>query len=100
MRAPGRIVKAMLENSVSAYPKLDGRFGVFSGLKFAFDPAQKAGNRVHSVIDMKGNPFDFKREYNIAMKYFISCGRDGYTCLNDPEVRYRYSLVLSRGFNN
>ena len=38
LKVPGHIVRSMLENAVSAYPALDGRFGAFSGLKFAFDP--------------------------------------------------------------
>ena len=37
LRMPGRIVHAMIENAVSAYPKLDGRFAAISGLKFKFD---------------------------------------------------------------
>ena len=38
IKIPGWIVREMLENSVYAYPKLDGRFATFSGLKFSFDP--------------------------------------------------------------
>ena len=88
LRIPGRLVKPMLENAVSAYPKLDGRFATFSGLKYAFDATRSPGDRVHSIVDSEGRPFNFNREYNIALKYFISLGRDGYTCFQDPEVRY------------
>ena len=79
---------SMLENSVSAYPKLDGRWACYSGIKFAFDPDQPAGSRVHSVKGMNDEPFDFGRDYNIATKHFISLGRDGYDCFKDPEVSY------------
>ena len=86
LKVPGTLIKDMLENAVSAYPKLDGRFGAFAGVKFSFDQAQPAGSRVHRVMFMNGEPFDFSRSYNVAMKYFISLGRDGYTCFQDPRV--------------
>jgi 5'-nucleotidase len=35
---PGLIVLEMLENAVSMYPKLDGRFPSISGFRLAFDP--------------------------------------------------------------
>ena len=78
----------MLENSVYAYPKLDGRFSAFSGLKFSFDAEQPAGSRVFGITDMEDKPFDLTREYTVAIKYFISIGRDGYECLTDPSVSY------------
>ena len=78
----------MLENSVYAYPKLDGRFAAFAGLKFSFDPEQPAGSRVFNITDSDGRLFNFDREYNVALKYFISLGRDGYECLKDPSISY------------
>ena len=88
LKVPGRLIMSMLENSVSAYPKLDGRWACYSGIKFAFDPAQPAGSRVHSVKTMNDEAFDFDRDYNIATKHFISLGRDGYDCFKDPGVSY------------
>ena len=38
LRVPGDVILQILENSVSEWPALDGRFGVFSGIKFSFDP--------------------------------------------------------------
>ena len=83
---PGRLVRDMLENSVSAYPKHDGRFAAFSGLKFSFDPDKPAGSRVHKIRDMDDKPFDFSRDYVVAVTDFISLGRDGYECFKDPDV--------------
>ena len=37
---------------------------------------------------MNDQPFDFTKEYTVAMKHFISIGRDGYECFKDPSVRY------------
>merc|ERR1711988_1016007 len=36
----------VLENGVSQYPKLDGRFPQVSGLRFAFDPSKEPGARI------------------------------------------------------
>ena len=38
MKVSGEIILSILENAVSAWPALDGRFACFSGLKFSFDP--------------------------------------------------------------
>lgn len=38
VRMPGRILKEVLENGVSKWPKYDGRFPLTSGLHMKFDP--------------------------------------------------------------
>ena len=85
---PGGLIKQMLENSVAAYPVLEGRFGAISGLRFSFDPTKPAGSRVHSVKDLTGEPFDYTRKYNVATTWFLSLGKDGYTCFSHPECFY------------
>lgn len=35
-----------LENGVSQYPKLDGRFPQVSGIEYAFDPSKPSGQRI------------------------------------------------------
>ena len=42
----GRQVLKALENSVSQYPALEGRFPQVAGIRFAFDPLKPAGSRV------------------------------------------------------
>ena len=54
LKVPGWMVRELLENSVYAYPKLDGRFAVFSGIKYSFDPDQPAGSRVFNITDNAG----------------------------------------------
>lgn len=70
LRVPGDIVLSLLENSVSQWPALDGRFAAFSGINYSFDPACPTGSRVHSVTDLDGNLLDLSREtkYIIAAK--------------------------------
>ena len=35
-----------MENSVSQYPKLEGRFPQVAGISFAFDPSMPPGSRI------------------------------------------------------
>ncbi len=42
----GKDLLDVIENGVSQYPRLEGRFPQLSGLKFAFDPEQPSGQRV------------------------------------------------------
>ena len=74
VRVPGDVVLKLLENSVSQWPALDGRFAALSGLHYSFDPDCEPGNRIHSVKHLNGEPFDLSREarYVIAAKYFIA----------------------------
>ena len=37
MRINGGKLHKLLENGVSAYPKLDGKFPIVSGIRFTFD---------------------------------------------------------------
>ena len=46
IRVSGAQLLAALENGVSSYPKLEGRWPCVSGLRFAFDPSRPAGARV------------------------------------------------------
>ena len=79
----------LLENSVSQWPTLDGRFACFSGIKFSFDPDQPAGFRVHSVTNLANDPLDLSEEatYTMATKEYLVAGRDGYTAFTDPSVK-------------
>ena len=77
------LVKA-LENGVSKYPALEGRFPQVSGLSFAFDPAKAAGGRV-SGVTLGGLPLELLREYTVATRDYMARGRDGYTALMTRE---------------
>ena len=39
-----------LENGVSQYPKLEGRFPQVSGVEFGFDPSKPPGQRVEPLL--------------------------------------------------
>lgn len=42
----GEQIYRALENGVSQYPKLEGRFPQVSGISFAFDPKKPPGSRI------------------------------------------------------
>ena len=90
LRVSGTVLLSLLENSVSQWPALDGRFACVSGLKYAFDPEHPAGQRVHSVRTLDDLPFDLSSEarYTLAVKYFIALGKDGYSAFKDPDVEW------------
>jgi 5'-nucleotidase len=46
VRMSGALLLRVLENSVSQYPKLEGRFAQVSGVRIVFDPEQPPGKRV------------------------------------------------------
>ena len=62
LRVTGRILHQVLENGVSQYPKLEGRFPQVGGVAFAFDPSKPGGSRIEaSSIKVQGEPLDYDR---------------------------------------
>jgi 5'-nucleotidase len=78
----GAALKATLENGVSLSREdaKPGRFPQVSGLRFTFDPARPAGDR---VVDVKvgGKPLDLDATYRLATLSFLASGKDGYEVL-------------------
>ena len=54
LNVSGATVLEALENSVSQWPKLDGRFAAVSGLNFKFDSSKPQGHRVIEVTMWSG----------------------------------------------
>ena len=40
------------------------------------------------MLDLNDKPFNFTADYKVALKNFISIGRDGYECFKDPAVTF------------
>ena len=74
LKMPGHIVKDMLENAVSLYPKLDGRFPALSGCRLTFDAAEPPGSRIspEHLRDGEDVPLDPQKEYVVAVKEYIA----------------------------
>lgn len=75
-----------LENGVSTYPALEGRFPQVSNIKFSFDPSKAAGSRVFGV-EVGDEPVDLNRIYVLATRGYMGRGkgmsRYSYTPLPD-----------------
>ena len=76
----GADLLAALENGVSRVEDTAGRFPQVSGLTFAYDVKQAAGQRV-SDVKIGGQPLDPSRAYRVATNDFIYGGGDGYAAL-------------------
>merc|ERR1712232_667470 len=72
-------VLQVLENSVSQYPRLEGRFAQVSGVKFTFDAAKPGGSRVvASSVFIGGKPLDSASCYKLVCPDYLRNGREGY----------------------
>jgi 5'-nucleotidase len=81
----GRQLLEALNNSVSQYPRLEGRFAQIAGFSFEFDP-QKEKDRVLPetiLIGEKKEPLDMDKEYKLITKAYLALGKDGYDVFKD-----------------
>ncbi len=63
---PGHILKQIAENGVSLWPKYEGRWPNFSGLKFSFDPNLPSGtDRVFAAFNLLKNKDDYESIINL-----------------------------------
>uniref|UniRef100_A0A667X1U6 Ecto-5'-nucleotidase n=1 Tax=Myripristis murdjan TaxID=586833 RepID=A0A667X1U6_9TELE len=80
VEATGQQLYEGLENSVKNYPALDGRFLQVAGIEFGFDPNGKPGHRVIvETVMVQGKSLDMNRIYLVAMKEYLTKGKDGYS---------------------
>ena len=80
----------VLENSVSLYPRHEGRFIQISGLKFAFDPSKPSGQRVDPrlvrFVELD-EPLSLDKEYSLATTTYLRSGKDGFDVLAEcPQI--------------
>ena len=76
-----------LENGVSKYPRLEGRFPQVSGISFTFDPSQPSGSRVStSSVSVGGKKLASKLTYTLCTKNYIASGKDGYSVFKHARV--------------
>lgn len=75
----GAQLVAVLENGVSKYPDLEGRFPAVSGVRFRFDPRKKSGSRVvRSSVLVNGELVKSSRTYTLCTTSFLAAGHDGF----------------------
>lgn len=81
----GAQIRQALENGVSQVENVAGRFPQVSGLRFAFDPARPAGQRV-LWVEVGGRPLDEEAIYAVATNDYMLNGGDGYEALKGGRV--------------
>ncbi|SMR41839.1 unnamed protein product [Zymoseptoria tritici ST99CH_1E4] len=80
----GKDIVAALENSVSTYPALEGRFPQVSNITLVVDPSKPSGSRCVEVR-IGGETVDAEKEYTLATRDYMVRGKDGFTSLMDVE---------------
>ncbi|KAK6186162.1 hypothetical protein SNE40_008256 [Patella caerulea] len=87
IKVTGKQIVQALENGVSQYPKLEGRFPQVSGIRFGFDPSKPRGHRVDpALVKIQGEYLDLQKNYRLCTKEYIANGKDGYDSLKDNEI--------------
>lgn len=80
IRITGAAILAALENSVSTYPALEGRFPQVSNIKFEFDPSLPPNRRV-KWAKLGGESIDLERKYVVVTRGYMGRGKDGFDSL-------------------
>lgn len=95
----GATVLAALENGVSQMQDGGGRFPQVAGLKYTFDAAKPAGQRVSDVMvagaDGSYAPLDPAADYGMVSNNYVRNGGDGYAMFVDAANAYDFGPDLA-----
>lgn len=87
LEVTGQTIIDAIENAVSAYPKLEGRFPQVSGISFVFDPKRPPYSRVITdLVQVADEWLDVKQTYSLCVKSYMHSGCDGFTMFKDAKV--------------
>lgn len=80
----GETLIAALQNGVSKWPALEGRFLQVSGVQFMFeafkdDDGKNVTRVLPETVKVGGEPVDLKRMYKVGTKDYLMHGKDGFT---------------------
>jgi len=81
----GAAVRQALENGVSQWEQVGGRFPQVSGLRYTFNPTRPVGSRV-TEVRVGDQPINDAAIYTLATNDFMLRGGDGYSMLAGGEV--------------
>lgn len=87
LEVSGQTIVDALENAVSAYPMLEGRFPQVSGISFVFDPNRPPYSRVITeLVQVADDWLDVKQMYSLCIKSYLHSGCDGFTMFKTAKV--------------
>ncbi|SFB20079.1 MULTISPECIES: Ig-like domain-containing protein [unclassified Bacillus (in: firmicutes)] len=93
----GDEIRQALETGVSQVETAQGKFLQVSGVKFKYDPAKPAGNRVWSIEVNTANGYeklDLTKNYNVATNAYVADGGDGFSVLKKAKDDGRMKELL------
>lgn len=82
---PGALIRRALENGVSQWEQVAGRFPQVSGMRYTFNPGRPVGSRIIQV-QVGDRPLDDAATYTVATNDFMLRGGDGYSMLAQGQV--------------
>lgn len=83
----GKQLIEALENGVSQYPKLEGRFPQVSGVKFSFSADNEPGSRVdRDSVFVGAEKVEEEMKFTLCTKAYLATGKDGYDVFKDCPV--------------
>lgn len=81
IRVSGQALLDALENSVSTYPALEGRFPQVSNVRFTFDPSLPPRKRITGTVLIAGEPLVLDKQYRLVTRGYMARGKDGFDSL-------------------
>lgn len=82
---PGALIRQALENGVSQWEQVAGRFPQVSGMRYIFNPGRPVRSRIIQV-QVGDRPLDDAATYTVATNDFMLRGGDGYSMLAQGQV--------------
>ncbi|KAJ6649497.1 Trifunctional nucleotide phosphoesterase protein YfkN [Pseudolycoriella hygida] len=87
LEVTGKDLLDALENAVSAYPKLEGRFPQVSGISFVFNSKKPPGSRIEpQLVQVADEWLNLDQTYSLCVKSYMYGGCDGFTMFKDKKV--------------
>ncbi|XDG03813.1 hypothetical protein ABKA04_003428 [Annulohypoxylon sp. FPYF3050] len=94
IKVTGQAIWDALENGLSQYPALEGRFPQVSNITFKFDGQKPSGSRIVSAT-IGGEPIDMARKYVLVTRGYMARGKDGYDSLLIEEEGGKAEEIVS-----
>jgi len=83
----GKQVLECLENSVSKWPALEGRFLQLGGVQFKYDPKKPGMARItEGSVYIKNHELELSRKYMVCTTGYMALGKDGFDCIKSAKT--------------